>query len=104
MDVISPFIINTPSNISNIEMCEFVDHLEISECLKKYPGSGHLLCNVPLYRFINYLFQPNSISIGNKHGVHIQKKMTKFEITNLFKNHEDVCKHEYLTVFRPYQI
>jgi hypothetical protein len=102
MDVISPFIINTPPNFSDIEMCEFVDHLETSECLKKYPSSDYLLCNVPLYHFINYLFKPNRTSIGNKHGVHIQKKMTKFEITNLFKNHEDVCKHEYLTVFRPY--
>jgi hypothetical protein len=103
MDVISPFIINTPPNVSDIEMCEFVDHLETSECLKKYSSSNHLLCNVPLYHFINYLFQPNRISIGNKHGIHIQKKMTKFEITNLFKDHEDVCKHEYLTVFRPYK-
>jgi hypothetical protein len=103
MDVISPFIINTPPNVSNIEMCEFIDHLETSECLKKYQGSDHLLCNIPLCHFVNYLFQPNRISIGNKHSVHIGKRMSKFEITNLFKLHDDVCKHEYLTVFHPYK-
>jgi hypothetical protein len=103
MDVISPFVINTPQKVSDIEMCEFVDHLETSECLKKYQSSDHLLCNVPLHHFINYLFQPNRISIGNKHGLHIWKNMTKVNITNLFKNHDDVCKHEYLTVFRPYK-
>jgi len=64
MDVISPFITNTPPNISDIEMCEFVDHLETSECLKKYQGSDHLLCNIPLCHFVNYLFQPNRIPLG----------------------------------------
>ena len=103
MDVISPFIINTPPNVSDIKMCEFIDHLETSECLKKYQGSDHLLCNIPLCHFVNYLFQPNRISIGNKHSVHIGKRMSKCEITNLFKHHDDVCKHEYLTVFRPYK-
>ena len=73
MDVISPFIINTPPNVSDIEMCEFIDHLETSECLKKYQSSDHLLCNIPLYHFVNYLFQPSRISIGEKHGVHIGK-------------------------------
>jgi hypothetical protein len=32
-----------------------------------------------------------------------QKKMTKCEITNLFKIHDDICKHNYVTVFRPYK-
>ena len=32
MDVISPFIINTPSNVSDVERYEFVDHLETSKC------------------------------------------------------------------------
>ena len=102
MDVISAFIVNAPPNASDIEMCEFIDHLETSECLKKYQSSDHILCNVPLHDLINYLFEPNRIFIGNKHGVHFRKNMTKFEITNLFKNHDDVCKHEYLTVFRTY--
>jgi hypothetical protein len=69
---------------------------------KKYPSSDHLLCNVPLHHFIYYLFQPNRNSIANKHGLHIQKKLAKL-ITNLFKLHEDVCKHGYLTVFHPYK-
>ena len=84
-------------------MCEFIDHLETFECLKQYQSSDHFLCNAPLCHFINYLFEPNRISIGNKHGVHFWKNMTKFEITNLFKNHDDVCKHQYLTVFCPYK-
>jgi len=37
MDVISPFIINTPPNVFDIKMCEFIDHLETYECLKKIP-------------------------------------------------------------------
>ena len=37
MDVISPYIINTPPNVSDVEMYGFVDHLETSECLKKIP-------------------------------------------------------------------
>ena len=79
MDVISPYIINTPPNVSDVEMYGFVDHLETSECLKKKPPrSDHLLCNVPLHHFIYYLFQPNRNSIANKHGLHIQKKLAKF--------------------------
>src|ERR1700683_3404712 len=42
MDIISAFIVNAPPNISDIEMCEFIDHLETSECLKKYQSSDHL--------------------------------------------------------------
>ena len=103
MDVIRPFIINTPPNISDIKMCEFVDHLAMSECLEKYQSPDYLLCNIPLHHFIHYLFQPNRISIGNSHGVCIWKNMTKFDITNVFKNHNGACKHEYLTVFRPYK-
>jgi len=49
MKVINPFIIDGPLNVSDIEMCEFVDHLEMSECFKKYKNSDHLLCNVPLH-------------------------------------------------------
>ena len=37
MDVISPYIINAPPNVSDVEMYGFVDHLETSECLKKIP-------------------------------------------------------------------
>jgi|SRR5882762_6980684 len=29
--------------------------------------------------------------------------MTKHEIIKLFKMHDDICKHEYVTVFRPYK-
>ena len=101
MKVISPFIIYAPLNVSDIKTCEFVDHLETSKCLKKYQNSDHLLCNVPLHYLMTYLIKNNRISIGYKHGIHIPKKMTKCEITNLFKIHDDICKHEYVTVFRP---
>jgi len=36
MKVINPFIIDGPLNVSDIEMCEFVDHLEMSKCFKNY--------------------------------------------------------------------
>ena len=101
MKIISPFIIYAPLNVSDIKTCEFVDHLETSKSLKKYQNSDHLLCNVPLHHLMTYLFKNNRISIGYKHGIHIPKKMTKCEITNLFKIHDDICKHEYVTVFRP---
>ena len=103
MKVINPFIIDGPLNVSDIEMCEFVDHLEMSKCLKNYKNSDHLLCNVPLHYLMTYLFKNNRISIGSKHGIHISRKMTKHEITKLFKMHDDICKHEYVTVFRPHK-
>ena len=101
MKIISPFIIYSPSNVSDIKVCEFVDHLETSKCLEKYQKSDYLLCNVPLHHLATCLFQNNRISIGYKHDIHIPKKMTKCEITNLFKIHDDICKHNYVTVFRP---
>ena len=101
MKVINPFIIDAPLNVSDIKMCEFVDHLEVSKCLKKYRSSDYLLCNIPLHHLMTYLFKNNRISIGHKHDIHIPRKMTKCEITNLFKIHNDICKHEYVTVFRP---
>ena len=81
MKIISPFIIYTPLNVSDIKMCEFVDYLETSKCLKKYQNSDHLLCNVPLHHLMTYLFENNKISIGYKHGIHIPRKMTKCENT-----------------------
>ena len=102
MKAINPFIIYAPLNVSDIKMCEFVDHLEMSKfSKKKYRNSGYLLCNVPLHHLMTYLFKNNRISIGHKHDIHIPRKMTKCEISNLFKIHNDICKHEYVTVFRP---
>src|ERR1700683_662684 len=103
MKVINPFIINAPLNVSDIKMCEFVDHLEMSKCFKKYKNSDYLLCNIPLHYLMTYLFKNNRISIGTKHGIHISRKMTKHEITKLFKIHDDICEHEYVTVFCPYK-
>jgi len=34
MKIISPFIIYSPSNVSDIKVCEFVDHLETSKVWK----------------------------------------------------------------------
>jgi hypothetical protein len=75
----------------------------MSKCLEKYKNSDHLLCNVPLHHLMTYLFMNNRISIGHKHGIHISKRMAKCEIIKLFKVHDDICKHEYVTVFRPYK-
>src|SRR6267154_5932840 len=101
--VIKPFIIDAPLNVSDIKMCEFVDRLEMSKCLKKYKNSDHLLCNVPLHYLMTYLFKNNRISISSKHCIHISRKMTKHEITKLFKMHDNIFKHEYVTVFRPHK-
>ena len=103
MGFINPFIIDAPLNVSDIKMCEFVDHLEMSKCLEKYKNSDHVLCNVSLHHLMTYLFTNNRISIGHKHGIHISKRMAKGEIIKLFKIHDDICKHEYVTVFRPYK-
>jgi len=103
MEVISPFVISMPVNYSDIKMCEFVEHLEMSKGLENYSSSNHVFCNVPLHLLATCLFQNSRISIGHKHDIHILKNMTKQEITKLFKIHDDACEHKYVTVFRPYQ-
>lgn len=102
MEVIQPFMINTLQNSHDHKMCEFVEHLEISTGLKKYQGSNHLLCNIPLHLLTTGLFKNTIISIGHKHEVHIGRKMTKSEIMELFIIHDGVCEHKYVTVFHPY--
>ena len=101
-EVIRPFIINTLQNSSDKKMCEFVEHIEVSRGLKKYKDSNHLLCNVPLHLLTDCLFKNSRISIGHMHDVHIPRKMTKGEITELFKIHDGECEHKYVTIFRPY--
>ena len=103
MEVISPFVISMPVNYSDIKMCEFVEHLEMSKGLKNYSSSNHVFCNVPLHLLATCLFQNSRTSIGHKHDIHILKTMTKPEIIKLFKIHDDACEHKYVTVFRPYQ-
>jgi hypothetical protein len=102
MDVISPFVISAPMNFSDIKMFEFVEHLEMSKGLKQYNGSDHVLCNVPLHLLLTCLFKNSRIAIGHKHNIHIPRKMTKSEILELFKIHDSICEHEYVTVFHPY--
>ena len=94
MEVIRPFIINTQQNSHDDKMCEFVEHLEISKGLKKYKGSNHLLCNIPLHMLTTCLFKNTIIPIGHKHEVHIAKQTTKSEMTELFKIHDGVCEHK----------
>ena len=103
MKVINPFVISMPVNYSDIKMCEFVEHLEMSKGLKNYSSSNHVFCNVPLHLLATCLFQNSRISIGYKHNIHVLKTMTKSQITELFKIHDDVCEHKYVTVFRPYK-
>jgi hypothetical protein len=102
MEVISPFIINTLQNSPDNKMCEFVEHIEMSKGLKKYKDSNHLLCNVPLHLLTTCLFKNTRISIGHKHDIHIPRKMTKSGITELFKIHDGICEHKYVTIFHPY--
>ena len=102
MEVISPFVINTLQSSPDNKMCEFVEHLEMSKGLKKYKNSNHLLCNIPLHLLTTCLFQNSRIAIGHKHNIHISKRMAKFKITELFKIHDDICEHKYVTVFCPY--
>ena len=77
-------------NLSDIKMCEFVEHLEMSKGLKKYNGSNHVLCNVPLHLLLTCLFKNSRIAIGHKHNIHIPRKMTKSEILELFKIHDSI--------------
>ena len=102
MNVICPFVVSAPMNFSDIKMCEFVEHLEMSKGLKKYNGSDYVFCNMPLHRLLCGLFQNSRIAIGHKHDIHISRKMTKSKVTELFKNHDSICEHNYVTVFRPY--
>jgi hypothetical protein len=104
MDVISQFVISAPTNSFDIKVCEFVEHLEISKGLKKYDGSDYVLCNVPLHLLTNCLFQNSRIAIGHKHGIQISRKMTMSKITELFKIHDSICEHKYVTVFHPYKL
>ena len=102
MEVIRPFIMNTLKISHDDQMCEFIEHLEISKGLKKYQGSNQLLCNIPLHMLTTYLFKNTIIPIGHMHEVHIARHMTKSEITELFKIHDGVCEHKYVTVFHSY--
>jgi hypothetical protein len=90
MDVISPFVISALIKFFDIKVCEFVEHLEMSQGLKKYNGSNYVLCNVPLHLLIACLFQNHRIAIGYKHEIHIAKRRAKSEITELFKIHDNV--------------
>ena len=101
-DVINPFVISMPRKFPDIKMCEFVEHLEMSKGLKKYNGSEFVLCNVPLNLLLSCLFQNTRIAIGRKHDIHISRKMTKSEIAEVFKIHDSICEHKYVTVFCPY--
>jgi len=101
MEVIRPFIINTQQNSHDDKMCEFVEHLEISKGVKKYKGSNHLLYNIPLH-MLTCLFKNTIILIGHKHEIHIARQTTKSEMTELFKIHDNVHEHKYVTVFHPY--
>jgi len=103
MEVISPFVISMPVNDSDIKICEFVEHLEMSKGLKNYSSSNHVFCNVPLHLLAACLFQNSRISIGHKHGIHILKTMTKPEIIESFRIHDNACGHKYVTVFHPYK-
>jgi len=102
MEVIRPFIINLQQNSDDDKICEFVEHLEMSKGLKKYKGSNYLLCDIPLHLLTNCLFQNTIIPIGHKHNIHISKRMAKSEISKLFKIHDEICEHKYVTVFCPY--
>jgi|SRR5882762_6787291 len=75
MEIISPFVISMPINYSDVKL--------------------HLLAT--------HLFQNSRISIGHKHNIHILKNMTESEIINLFEIHDNVCEHQYVTVFHPYK-
>ena len=103
MNVISQFVISAPTNSFDIKVCEFVEHLEISKGLKKYDGSDYVLCSVPLHLLTNCLFQNSRIAIGHMHGIQVSRKMTMSEITELFKIHDNICEHKYVTVFYPYK-
>ena len=70
MDVISPYIINAPPNVSDVEMYGFVDHLETSECLKK-KNTQDLIISCAMYLCIilyiscfNQIKIPLQISMG----------------------------------------
>ena len=104
MDAISQFVISAPTNSFDIKVCEFVEHLETSKGFKKYGGSDYVLCNVPLHLLTNCLFQNSRIAIGHKHGIQISRKMTMSEIIELFKIHDNICEHNYVTVFHPYKL
>jgi hypothetical protein len=103
MDVISPFVILAPVNHFDIKIWEFVEYLEMSEGFKKYNDSHHVICILPLHLLVDCLFQNSRISIGHKHSINILKKMTKLEITKLFKIYDSVCELQYVSVFCLYK-
>ena len=99
MEVIRPFVMLAPINHFDIKICEFVEHLEMSEGFKKYNDSYHVICNVPLHLLVDCLFKNSRISIGHKHGINILNRMAKLDITELFKIYDSICEHQYVSVF-----
>ena len=102
MELVRPYIIFAPVGYSDFETCEFVEHLEMSKAMTKYDSSIYMICNIPLPLLNGYLFLNSKISIGHQHDMHILKRMKNSEITEKFRIHSETCKHEYITVLRPY--
>ena len=100
LQLISPYIVSAPDNISDFTRCEFISHLKQSKALTQYDKSFYVFCDVPIYLFIGSIFREHSISIGQQHNIYISTKMTKTEITEKFKVHAESCEHQYVSVFR----
>ena len=60
-----------------------------------------MLCNIPLH-LLTCLFKNSGMAIGHEHNIHIPRKITKSEIMEVFKIHDSICEHKYVTVFCPY--
>ena len=99
MEVIRPFVMLAPITHFDIKICKFVEHLEMSEGFEKYNNFYLVIFNVPLHLLVDCLFKNSRISIGHKHHINILNRMAKLDITELFKIHDSICEHRYMSVF-----
>ena len=102
MQFVNPYIIYAPVGYSDFKKCEFVRHLEKSEALTQYDTSVYIVCDVPLHLLVGCLFHDSRASIGKQHNICILKRMSRFEITQKFKIHDETCEHQYVSVLHPH--
>jgi hypothetical protein len=100
---ITSSIISSSVEHTKFESFEFVDHLEISRSKEQYGDVEFIICNISLHLLVSKLSLKNLHKIGKQHNLFLYHYATKKQIMELFKTHDNDCKHQYVTVFCSYK-
>ena len=76
--------------------------MEKLEALTQYDTSVYIVCDVPLHLLVGSLFHDSRASIGKQHNICILKRMSRSEIPQKFKIHDETCEHQYVSVPHPH--